>query len=69
MILKIWELASILLSALVTGVFWGPWVGLSRSIATFTPDVYLAIGHRMIRNLEPVMTILMPGEACLDATG
>ena len=34
--LKIWELISIVLSALVTGVFWGPWVGLSRSISTFT---------------------------------
>ncbi len=57
---KVWELISILLSALVTGVFWGPWLGLSRSIATFTPDVYLAIGHRMIRNLAPVMRVLMP---------
>ena len=58
--LKIWESISIVLSALVVGVFWGPWVGLSRSIATFKPEVFLAIGHRMNRNLAPVMTILMP---------
>jgi uncharacterized membrane protein len=58
--LKIWELVSIFLSALVTGVFWGPWLGLSRSITTFSGDVFLAIGHRMIRNLAPVMPLLMP---------
>ncbi|MGB7025414.1 MAG: DUF1772 domain-containing protein [Candidatus Acidiferrales bacterium] len=58
--LKIWELVSIFLSALVTGVFWGPWLGLSRSITTFSADVFLAIGHRMIRNLAPVMPFLMP---------
>ncbi|HKF53274.1 MAG TPA: DUF1772 domain-containing protein [Candidatus Acidoferrales bacterium] len=58
--LKIWEVISIFLLALVTGVFWGPWLGLSRSITTFKPEVFLAIGHRMIRNLAPVMPILMP---------
>lgn len=61
MSLKIWELASIFLCALVTGVFWGPWLGLSRSIQTFSGDVFLAIGQRMIRNLAPVMPFLMPG--------
>lgn len=60
MTLKICEIISILLSALVVGVFWGPWVALSRSMATFKPEVFLAIAHRMTRNLEPVMTILMP---------
>jgi hypothetical protein len=60
MALKISQFISIFLLALVTGVFWGPWLGLSRSIATFQPEVFLAIGHRMIRNLAPVMPILMP---------
>ncbi len=60
MSLHAWQLVSIVLAALVTGVFWGPWLGLSRSIETFTADVFLAIGHRMIRNLAPVMPILMP---------
>jgi Domain of unknown function (DUF1772) len=58
--LKIWELISILLSALVTGVFWRPWVALSRSISTFTPEVFLAIVNRLSRNIAPVMTVLMP---------
>jgi uncharacterized membrane protein len=60
MTLKVLQLVSIVLAALVTGVFWGPWVALSRSMKTFGPDVFLAIVQRMKRNLEPVMTVLMP---------
>ncbi len=58
--LKVFQFVNILLSALVTGVFWGPWLGLSRSITTFAPEVFLAIGQRMIGNLAPVMPVLMP---------
>ena len=54
------ELVNILLSALVTGVFWGPWVGLTRSVATFAPPAFLAIGYRLNVNLAPLMTVLMP---------
>jgi hypothetical protein len=60
MTLKIWELISIVLSALVAGMFWGPWLALSRSISTFKPDVFLAIVQRMNQNMASVMTILMP---------
>jgi hypothetical protein len=58
--LEIWQFISILLSALVTGVFWGTWLGLSRSIASLTPETFLTIGHAMIGNLGTVMAILMP---------
>ena len=60
MILKICELISIILLTLVSGMYWGPWLALSRSMATFKPDVFLAIVHRMNRNMAPLMTILMP---------
>lgn len=60
MALKIWETVSIVLMALVAGVFWGPWVGLTRSIATFTPESFLAIGLRLNLNLAPLMQVLMP---------
>ena len=60
MTLKICELICIILSALVAGVFWGPWAGLTRSNATFEPDVFLAIVRRMSQNLAPLMTVLMP---------
>jgi uncharacterized membrane protein len=60
MTLKIWELISIVLSTLVSGLFWGPWLALSRSMTTFEPRVFLAIVDRMNRNMAAVMTILMP---------
>lgn len=58
--MKTWELISIVLSALTTGMFHGPWIALSRSLKTFSPEVFLAIVDRMNRNMAPVMTVLMP---------
>ena len=58
--MKTWKLVSIVLSALTAGMFHGPWVALSRSMRTFTPEVFLAIVDRMNRNMAPVMTVLMP---------
>ena len=58
--LKICELLSLLLTALVTGMFWGPWLALTRSFAAFEPDVFLAIVRRMGPNMAAVMTVLMP---------
>jgi uncharacterized membrane protein len=58
--LKTLELISIILSALVGGMFWEPWLALSRSISTFTPDVFLAIVRRMSANVASVMTPLLP---------
>ncbi len=58
--LKIWQAISIVLSALVGGMYWGPWLALSRSMRTFEPEVFLAIVQRMNRNMESLMTILTP---------
>jgi hypothetical protein len=60
MAVKVCELVAIILSALVLGVFWGPWVGLTRSISSFSPEIFLAVVGRLSRNLAPVMTVLMP---------
>jgi hypothetical protein len=57
--IKIAQFVSLVLVALVTGVFWGSWLGLSRSIQALTPETYLAIGHAMIGNLAPVMPVLV----------
>jgi hypothetical protein len=57
--LKTVQFVSLVLVMLVTGVFWGSWLGLSRSIQTFTPDTFLAIGHTMIGNLASVMPVLV----------
>jgi hypothetical protein len=58
--LKIWELISIVLSALVGGMYWGPWLALSRSMHTFRAEVFLEIVDRMNRNMESLMSILTP---------
>jgi hypothetical protein len=58
--IKTWQLISIVCSALVAGMFHGPWAALSRSMKTFTPEVFLAIVDRMNRNMAPLMTVLMP---------
>jgi hypothetical protein len=51
---------TLFLFALVAGVFWGTWFGLSRSIASISPAAFLEIGWIMIRNLRAPMAILMP---------
>ena|ERR1700744_1229028 len=58
--MRMWELISIVCSALVAGMFYGPWTALSRSMKTFSPEVFLAIVDRMNRNMAPMMTVLMP---------
>ncbi len=58
--MKTWELISIVFSALTAGMFHGPWIALSRSMKTFSPEVFLEIVDRMNRNMAPVMTVLMP---------
>src|SRR5262245_8943523 len=60
MTLKIAHFLSMLLFALVMGVFWGTWFTLSRSIEGFQPQTFLDIGQTAIRNLAVPMAILMP---------
>lgn len=60
MALTIVSFASILLCALLFGVFWGPWLALSRSMATFEAPVFLAVVARMDANLGTIMGYLMP---------
>jgi uncharacterized membrane protein len=56
---KVVQFVNILLLVLVVGVFWGSWLGLSRSMASFSAQTFLDIGHTMIGNLAPVMPVLM----------
>lgn len=60
MVIKLLQLANLLLSASVGGLYWGPWLALSRSLHTFDAGVFLAIVHRLNRNMAPVMTVLTP---------
>jgi uncharacterized membrane protein len=63
--MKIAQFISMVLVSLVTGVFWGTWFSLSRSIASITPTTFLEVGHTMITNLGGPMSVLMPA-ACIS---
>jgi uncharacterized membrane protein len=58
--LKLAQFSTIILFALVMGVFWGTWFALSRSMAELRPETFLENGHAMIHNLGVPMSILMP---------
>ena len=60
MALKVCELISIVLLMGVSGMYWGPWLALSRSLAAFEPEVFLPIVNQMGRNMGPLMTVLTP---------
>lgn len=59
MITVIWYISLVLLM-LVTGVFWGTWFSLSRSMEKISPENFLENGKIMIRNLAWPMRVLMP---------
>lgn len=58
--MRVAHFINLYLYALVTGVFWGTWFSLSRSISSISPATFLEIGHTMIGNLGGPMRILMP---------
>ena len=58
--LEVWQFINILLLGLVTGVFWGTWLGLSRSMASLSAETFVEVGHAMIGNLGTTMAMLMP---------
>jgi hypothetical protein len=60
LLLRLLDILSITLAALVMGVFWGPWLALTRSIETFSPVVFLVIVHRLDKSLGGVMGVLFP---------
>jgi hypothetical protein len=45
------QATTIVLFALVTGVFWGTWFSLSRTIDQLPAETFIAVGHQMIHNL------------------
>ena len=57
---RVAQATTIVLFALVMGVFWGTWFSLSRTMGRLSPETFLAVGHEMIRNLGVPMAILLP---------
>ena len=54
------QLVGILLVALVAGVYWGPWIALTRSIARLDVEVFLPVVSQLNANLAGLMTALVP---------
>lgn len=65
---KLTEFAAVLLVALVTGVFWGTWFTLTRSLENFSAAEFIHIGKTIIANVALPMRILMPATIGLLAS-
>ena len=57
---KILIFAALMLLLLVTGVFWGTWFTLTRSIEEFSIAEFIHIGKVIIANVAWPMRIMMP---------
>ncbi|WP_276503636.1 DUF1772 domain-containing protein [Terrimonas pollutisoli] len=51
---------TIILLMLVTGVFWGTWFTLTRSLENFSAGEFIHIGKTIIANVAVPMRIIMP---------
>ena len=54
------QATTLVLFALVMGVFWGTWFSLSRTMDQLSGETFVAVGHQMIQNLGAPMAILLP---------
>ncbi|HET6993974.1 MAG TPA: DUF1772 domain-containing protein [Chitinophagaceae bacterium] len=54
------EFISVMLAALVMGVFWGTWFTLTRSLPDFSVAEFIHIGKTIIGNVAVPMAIIMP---------
>jgi len=57
---KLLQLGTGFLLVLVTGVFWGTWFSLSRTMYELPPEIFITIGKQIIKNLAVPMSIIMP---------
>ena len=60
LVARVTEFVAIFLQVLVVGAFWGSWIGLSRSIEALTPATFVEVGHVMMADYGPIMSVLMP---------
>ncbi|AEW01249.1 hypothetical protein A4D02_35685 [Niastella koreensis] len=49
-----------MLLVLVTGVFWGTWFSLSRTMYTLPEETFVVIGKQIMQNVALGMSIMMP---------
>ena len=54
------QLLGILLVSLVVGIYWGPWVALTRTLARLDVEIFLPVVRELNANLARLMTVLVP---------
>jgi uncharacterized membrane protein len=54
------DVVSLVLLMLVTGIFWGPWFSLHRSMATFSKGEFIHLVRTISANLAIPMRFMMP---------
>lgn len=57
---RIIQFLTMILIILISGIFWGTWFTLSRSIGTFQTDAFLAIAQSIIKNVASPLKIIFP---------
>ena len=57
---KLIQLVTGLLLVVVTGLFWGTWFSLSRTMYELPPEIFITIGKQIIKNVAVPMSIIMP---------
>jgi uncharacterized membrane protein len=60
MTLKIVELINIVIAAIVGGMYWGPWLALTKSLKKFDSKVFLSVVNQLNQNMALLMTVLSP---------
>jgi Domain of unknown function (DUF1772). len=54
------QLITGILLILITGVFWGTWFSLSRTMHNLSAEIFITIGREIMRNVAIPMSIIMP---------
>ena len=54
------QLLGILLVSLVVGIYWGPWVALTRTLARLDVEIFLPVVRELNANLGRLMSVLVP---------
>jgi uncharacterized membrane protein len=54
------KFTALFLTVIITGVFWGTWITLTRSIQEFSAEEFIHIGKVIIANVANPMRIIMP---------
>ena len=66
--IKAVQFVTLLLFALVTGVFWGTWFSLSRSMAAITPGTFLEVGRLMVTRCFDVSSLRHDPDSTVSAS-